>query len=184
MLIYSYILINNITDSKKFLQVYEIHKKKMLYIAYNILHNQFDAEDAVQKALLAIARHMNAIDKPSDYKTSVYVTKTTKNMALKILQKRKHNDVSFDSIDYEISDTIDFIEQLSEEEEVKIVLRAIYKLDDTYRDVLCYHFLNELSTKEIADLLGRKHNTVKSQLKRGKEILLTSLKREVSHNEK
>jgi DNA-directed RNA polymerase specialized sigma24 family protein len=36
----------------------------MLYTAYKILHNKYDAEDAVQEAFIAVAKHLNAIEDP------------------------------------------------------------------------------------------------------------------------
>lgn len=170
-------------DKRKFLEIYELHKKKMLYTAFKILHNQHDAEDAVQEAFLAIARHLDAIDNPADYRTAAYVTITAKNMALKIWHKNRNSPVLLEELDYEITDPLDVESRLCLNEELKTILNAVYKLNNVYRDVLCYHYLYDLSAKEIADLLGRNINTVKSQLKHGKSILLASIKGEQHYEE-
>ena len=174
MLLLLGVLIDNEADTQKFLQIYQTHKKKMLYTAYKILHNQYDAEDAVQEAFIAIAKHLNAVENPTDYKTAAYVTITAKNMALKILQ-RNNKTLLLDESEYEIADSFNLEKQICDDEDVQSILNAIYMLDDTYRDVLCYRYLYELSVNEIASLLGRNLNTVKSQLKRGKSLLLASI---------
>lgn len=138
-------------------------------------YNQYDAEDAVQEAFIAIARHLDAVENPADYRTAAYVTITVKNMALKILQKKTSSPVFYENEENEIPDDTDFVEHICEQEEVKNILSEIYKLADTYRDVLILYFVNGLKVKEITDLLGRNRNTVKSQIKRGKSILLSAL---------
>lgn len=99
--------------------------------------------------------------------------KTVKNRALNLIRSRKET-VSWDEIVLATPDNIQ--ETICVQEEVKQVLEAIYQLKENYRDVLCLHFLNQLTTKEIADVLGRNHNTVKAELRRGKKQLFELMK--------
>lgn len=48
---------------------------------------------------------------------------------------------------------------------------ALMKTPSKYRDVLYLHYCEEYKVKEIAQIIGAKENTVKSLLKRGREIL-------------
>jgi hypothetical protein len=63
-------------------------------------------------------------------------------MALKILRKKAGNPVSYDDGEEKIPDNTDFVEQICEQEEVKIIYSEIHKLEDTYRDVLILHLVN------------------------------------------
>lgn len=90
-----------------------------------------------------------------------------------MIRSRKET-VSWDEVGLAKPDNIQ--ETICVQEEVKQVLEAIYQLKENYRDVLCLHFLNQLTTKEIADVLGRNHNTVKAELRRGKKQLFELMK--------
>lgn len=48
---------------------------------------------------------------------------------------------------------------------------ALIKTPSKYRDVLYLHYCEEYKVKEIAQIIGAKENTVKSLLRRGREIL-------------
>ncbi len=48
---------------------------------------------------------------------------------------------------------------------------ALMKTPSKYRDVLYLHYCEEYKIREIAEILSIKENTVKSLLKRGREIL-------------
>ena len=166
-------LIDSETDREKFKKLYEAYQKKMLYVAYQILNNQQDAEDVVQDSFLADARHISSIGNVGEARTGVYLMKTVKNRALNLIRSRKET-VSWDEIVLATPDNIQ--ETICVQEEVKQVMEAIYQLKENYRDVLCLHFLNQLTTKEIADVLGRNHNTVKAELRRGKKQLFELMK--------
>ncbi len=48
---------------------------------------------------------------------------------------------------------------------------ALVQLEDKYRDVLYLRYCEEYTATEIADILGKNPNTVRTLLKRGKEKL-------------
>lgn len=48
---------------------------------------------------------------------------------------------------------------------------ALMKTPSKYREVLYLHYCEEYKVREIAVIIGKKENTVKSLLKRGREIL-------------
>ena len=53
----------------------------MRKIAFSILHNQEDAEDAVQIAMLNICKHVKKIQDPNDKDAKWYVMQATKNVS-------------------------------------------------------------------------------------------------------
>ena len=69
----------------------------------------------------------------------------------------------------------EFLEKLNILENYNKVVNAILELDNKYKDVMFYHFVQEMKVTEVADLLDRKKTTVKQQLVRGKKILLETL---------
>ena len=65
----------------------------------------------------------------------------------------------------------DLFAEIAASEDYERLLQAINSLPDRYREVLMLRFVQELSVKEIAKLLGRKEWAVRKQLARGKALI-------------
>jgi RNA polymerase sigma-70 factor (ECF subfamily) len=52
---------------------------------------------------------------------------------------------------------------------------AIEQLRPEYREVIKLYYLDDLSVKEIAQILDKNENTIKTQLFRAREILKSAL---------
>lgn len=52
-------------EKSKFEQLYLEYKGLMFHVAYEILHNEQDAEDAVHQAFVKIAENIKKIDDPT-----------------------------------------------------------------------------------------------------------------------
>ena len=162
-------------DKEKLEQLYYLYRKRMLKMAYSVLHNKSDAEDIVHETFIKIAKNMNSIDEVASNRTLSYVLRATKNTAINWNSKNKNSDgdIRLESTD-ELSDE-DFCKRLEIKNDYKAVVSAIISLDEKYRDVLFYHFVYGMKVEETADLLGRKKQTAKQQLVRGKKLLLETL---------
>ena len=66
-------------------------------------------------------------------------------------------------------------EKMSLTESYKEIVTAVELLNETYRDVMYYHFVCDMKIKDIADLLGEKPSAVQQKLIRGKKKLLEIL---------
>ena len=74
--------------------------------------------------------------------------------------------------------SLDSIAEIPDEEKYKDfsdVYQAVMDLNIKYRDVIHLYYYEEFSIKEIADILGRKEGTIKTQLARGRHIFLSIL---------
>lgn len=54
-------MINNETDKELVRSLYEANEQLMYNVAYNILHNRTDAEDAVQDSFVSVINHLEKI---------------------------------------------------------------------------------------------------------------------------
>lgn len=166
-------------DQAKFEIIYHTYRKRMVLTADSVLHNKGDAEDAVHDTFIKIARNMKSIDDPKSNKTLSYVIKATKNNAINLLNKNERRDELIKLDDVENMTDEQFFEKLSLTESYEEIVDAIRSLNDTYRDVMFYHFVEEMKIRDIADLLGRKNSAIQQQLIRGKKKLLEILEKDL-----
>ena len=183
MLLIYFTFIDNPKDCEKFEQLYNLYKTRMLSVAYNILRDSCEAEDAVHTAFIAIAKNTSCIDDPCSNRSLSYVLKAAKHTALNVANS-KWNQVKYENIDdlYDLSEE-DFAESIICSDNYNRLVECIKSMDDTYRDVLYLHFVEEMSAKQISMLLYQKLATTKQQLVRGKRILITKIIDEVNQNE-
>ena len=72
--------------------------------------------------------------------------------------------------------TIDIDEVvISKNDKILILLSVIMKFSSKYRSVLYLYYYESYSTNEIANILNKKHNTIKSHLIRARKLLKKKL---------
>lgn len=83
------LLLDTQEKKSKFEKIYNEHHQKMINIAYGITKDEYDAQDAMHTALIAIAENINKIrtDNPTMLKSYLY--KSVKNAAIDILRKKE-----------------------------------------------------------------------------------------------
>lgn len=177
------VYIDDEKDKELFEKIYYAYRKQMMTLAVSILHNEIEAEDVVHDVFLRIAiRNMNVIKKIDHSKDMRnYLLKATKNTALNMMKKKKIETLSMDTInEYAMKHMDDysddaFLELICNRNDYEQVTAAIHMLNSTYRDVLYYHFVLELTVAETAKSLNQTVSTTKKQLVRGKKMLLKLL---------
>jgi RNA polymerase sigma-70 factor (ECF subfamily) len=136
-----------------------------------------DAEDAVQNAFVKIVKYIDSINfEASEQEIKAYVLSIVLNEATDIIASYK----SFASIDEcvdKLSDT-SFIDQLKVNDRYEQVARILYKMNEKYKTVLLYRYYDDMSVKEISDLIGISEKAVYARLERGKRVLLEVLNKE------
>ena len=160
---------------EKFSDIYIQYEKLVLKIAYEYTKNVHDAEDAAQDAFLGIAKNIKNIDLTDSQKIKIYVCVAAKNAAINFVKKRNKTDIPSDALLLNVEGEINIEDDLIQDEETATLAKALAKLPEKYRDALTFKYLCNMSRKEIANLLHITENTVKSNLKRGKRMLLEAL---------
>ncbi len=164
-------VIDDAEDIKRFERLYYGYRKQMFYVANVILGDEYDAEDAVQNALLGIARSMKSLPDGDERLVRAYVLTAAKNAALNLLPKKQRRDSELDIDTLELADGENVFKKLAASDDREKLMRAMDKLPDIYRDVLLLHCVYGLKASRTAQLLGRKTSTVNKQITRGRKLL-------------
>ena len=163
---------------QKLRQIYEKYKNRMYISACRILCDPFAAEDAVHDAFVAISRNVEKIGDVDSVSTASYVIKAAKNTAINMSVKKSRESVmTVEEVDEAFDESM--LDMICSKENSDIIVQSIMSLDEKYRDVLSLYYLNELTVKELSDLLGRKEATVKQQLARGRKKLINIVSKEI-----
>lgn len=146
-------------DPDAFVALMERHKAAMYRTAVSILHNDADAADAMQEAILRCWQSIGTLQNDSYFKT--WLTRILINCCKEII--RKNGPIiyldSYDGVPAG-SDT-----SLSD----RRVQECIDGLSENHRLILTLHYMQGLTVKEIASLLSMNENTVKTRLARGRK---------------
>ncbi len=131
----------------------------------------FDAEDVVQEAYIKVIKYLDRIDfSVGDRSLKSYLFSVIDNQTKDMLTKVKPEECLDDYSDTLESDD-DFFENLHKKEDQNAVREAIKQLPLIYTITLRYRFYTEMSIKDISDFMDVPENTVKSRIKRGKQML-------------
>lgn len=171
-------MITGQTDKLRFEQLYHSYRKQMLAVAYRILENPDDAEDAVQDALLGIVKSISSLRELEDTALRAYVLTAAKNAALKILYRNKKGTDTERILELDYKESESVFQTVLNTMDADLLLRAMRQLDPIYRDVLLLTYVQECDLQEAAATLGRKEETVRKQLYRGRKLLIELCRKE------
>lgn len=120
-------------DRSDFEKLYLEHRQTMYKVAFSVLNNREDAEDAVHKAFVKIADNFSRVKKIPEQEITAYLVITVRNAAINIYNRNKraaeNNDVFLDE---NITVNVDYFENIDYDELVK----TISKLPQIYKDVI------------------------------------------------
>ena len=167
-------MIDTPQDRAKFEQVYLKYRKLMMKVAMDILHDSYQAEDAVSQAFLQLIPNLEKIGDVDCHQTKNYLIIMVRRVCYAAYNEgKKAVQVSYE----ELGDNIlpasedDMLEMLYPE-----LLEKVGTLPEMYADALYLMYCEEYSIKEIAELTGGSVNAVKKRLERGRQQLRAMLR--------
>jgi RNA polymerase sigma-70 factor (ECF subfamily) len=134
----------------------------MVYrIAYRYVKNAIDTDDVFSEVFLAYFKKERTFE--SEEHRKAWLIRVTINCAKDFLEQRSqlqqlHEETLSDTA---APDTDTYLD----------LYTAIEKLRPEYREVIKLYYLDDLSVKQIAHLLDKNENTVKTQLARARDAL-------------
>jgi RNA polymerase sigma-70 factor, ECF subfamily len=138
-------------------------------VAYSTLRNRTEAEDVVQDVFIRVLEHRLSLSRVRDMR--VWLIRIAWNLALD--RKRRKRPEQLDDIFAKslVSGRIPADAAMEEAQRYQSVLREIERLPKAERHVLLLFALQELSTVEIAGVLGRSESAVRALLSRARARL-------------
>lgn len=149
---------------------------------YHLTNDHDLSDDITQETFVKIWKNIKKYNPTQNLKSWIFVI--ARNTTIDWLRKKKN--ISFSSFEDEegknffedslVSDELLADEIFSNKEEIDLLKKEIEKLSPIYKEVLFLHYNEGLDFQEIADILKKSINTVKSQNRRA----LVDLKKRLS----
>lgn len=165
-------------------RVYELFYGKMMAVCLRYTKNHDQAKDILQDGFIKVFRSMDKFNRAGSFEgwirrimvnTAIDYFRRAKNAYLLLGEERSIED-------FGDQDEEDTIEDETSEEVLDLkpadVINAMQKLTPAYRTVFNLYVFEEMTHKEIAELLGINIGTSKSNLAKAKHNLKKLLKKE------
>jgi RNA polymerase sigma-70 factor, ECF subfamily len=166
-------------------EMFVASRSRFIAVAYSILRNREDAEDAVQNAFVSGYRHLRSFEGRSALRT--WFTRIVLNAALMIQRKRKPSAIAA-LPENSNSHEVNWLESIpasqadpetahAEQESFELINGILGKMKPILRQALTMTYFDELSGSEACALLGISSTTFKARLFRAKRELLNQARR-------
>lgn len=157
---------DKISSSKQAKYLFEQYGNHILRLAYSYLHNMADAEDILQDTMIQYIKSS----------PSFCNTQSEKAWLMRVAANSSKNKIRYNKL--READELDDNLKESEDNDLAFVWEAVKQLPVKYREVIHLFYYEEYSSAEISNILGRNESTVRSDLRRGRQILKRILKEE------
>ncbi len=148
------------------------YEDKLLRYGRKFLRVPEDIEDIVQDVFLSVYQHIQNYD-PSQ-RFSPWIYRIAHNAFVNELKKKSRNPlvyVDFDTFPAYAAQEDSAMSEREQAEVREMIKKCIDRLDDKYREALILFYLEELSYRDLAEVLQVPQGTVGVRLKRAKEAL-------------
>jgi RNA polymerase sigma-70 factor (ECF subfamily) len=173
------LLISRTTDDA-FEAAVRDYARMVFRIAFSVLHNHHDAEDATQETLMRVLRYRRKLEM-SVREPRTWIARIAWRVAVERSQRQPEislSDAETSRAASELRAQLVSAEESSLGTEMKLLLESlIAALPDQLRDVLRLSALDELTPKEIAQVLGTTEASVRSRVFRARQIVKEKLAR-------
>ena len=154
-------------EKRKAEQLYEKYNRLMYVVAYNILKQHEDAEDAVIASWEKIINNIEKISEIECRETKNFIVIIVERTSIDMCRKKyKKHEVSVG--DYEEMPYYATHDKEIQDFEMTELFRSMPK---KYSEVLMLRYINGFSHGEIAEVLNLSEGTVSSRLSRAKKML-------------
>jgi RNA polymerase sigma-70 factor (ECF subfamily) len=161
-------MIDNDEDKSLFEEFYKLYRQDMFKVAYKILNNESDAEDAVSESFFRIADNFSKVKDIHIKQSRAFAVVTVENIAKNIyIYKRSRPVNSIEDFD-EVRNDENIENDVEVSASLDTIKNALKLLPETYYSVLYMTLGCGYSISEASELLGLARENTKKIYARAK----------------
>lgn len=167
-------------DEAAFRELYDTFSSRVYNTVLGFLQSAEDAEDATQEIFILIYRSIKNFNRESSLSTWIYRIAVNKSLEFIRSKKRKKRFAVVKSIfaKEEVEEPVEFIHPgiiAENKDRAKILLKAIDKLTENQKTAFLLNKVDNLSYKEISEIMKVSLSSVESLIFRARENLKKQL---------
>ncbi len=149
------------------------YERSVYNLAYRMLGDRTEAEDATQEAFIRAYHNLQRYDPARPFKT--WLLSITSHYCIDIIRKRRMSLLSFDDLlpgqMMNATDHGNVEDRVVEHESVAAIQRMLSQLRPDDRAIIILRYWNDMSYEDIAEVLDATVSVVKSRLFRARQAL-------------
>lgn len=155
------------------------YSDNILYLVFTYVKNQATAEDLTQEIFIKCYEKLDQFNQQASIKTWVY--KIASNHCKDYVRSWYYRKIRLNEkvMNYIPSHSKQVEEEVISKHQEDSLSHAVMALPIKYREVVFLHYYEELSVAEISNVTTVNANTIKTRLKRAKELLRDKMMKEV-----
>ena len=171
-------LIKNLknNDEAAWKQIVDLYYNRLLLVCGRYVRAQEEAKDLVQETFIKAKKNMDKFDTARFSSLRPWLWQMATNISLDYIRSRKHKEEEWSPPRLSESASTAFYLKIIDSNpgprteahhqgKSEKIHEALEQLDDIFREVICLHYMDGLTRKDIAEFIGVSENTVKSRLR-------------------
>ena len=157
-------------------QLMNLYVEKVYLLAYSFVKDRGLAEDISQEVFFKCYKHLEHFKRESSLKTWIY--RITVNTSMDFLRKNGSKPLFFENgflDNFRKSESTESAFLRADQNEQ--LLQTVLSLPIKYREVILLHYFLDIQVTEISTTLNINPNTVKTRMKRGRDMLRKRLEK-------
>lgn len=162
-------------DPEAFSEIYDLYVERIYRFIFFKVANAEDAQDLTSEVFLKTWQYIN--DGKEVKNLNAFFYKIARNLVIDYYRKKSlsQTNVSLENENENLEGQIKAAKSETENLETKLAMEGVEKklreLKDEYREAIILHYVDELSIKEIAEVLDKKKGAVRVLLFRALNTL-------------
>lgn len=157
-------------NQEEFIRFYDTHAASIYRYIFLRVSSIETAQDLTSEVFLRSWQYLNQNQKLDNPRPFFY--QVARNLVIDFYRQKPKREISLEEIANQIPDlNNDPSEKTNLALEIEPVRKALSKIKEEYAEVIIWHYLDELTIPEIAQILDKSEGAVRVMLSRGLEVL-------------
>jgi RNA polymerase sigma-70 factor (ECF subfamily) len=163
-------------NQQEFIKLYDKNVAAIYRYIFLKVSSKEVAQDLTSEVFLRAWNRLNA-DNPSEVKNPrAFLYQIARNLTVDFYRQKSRTEISLDNIEFQIPDLDDNpAEKANLGLELEPIRSALGEIKTDYAEVIIWHYLDELTVPEIADILDKTEGAVRVMLSRALEKIRDNL---------
>jgi len=158
------------STKKEFLEILSKYQGILYKVSLIYFKTKTDVEDNIQEIIYQLWKSYSSLKNKNSIGSWIYAVSINTSVS----RIKKHKRIKYTENIPDLPDKSDFINKLSKNESLQLLINAIFNLNDIDKSIMLL-YLEEKTYDEISEIIGISKSNVGVRINRAKKILRKTL---------